>query len=170
MIKSLAPEEYNSYYGTYIAKVTSPNIVSGLQESRQEFLKFVEDIPEDKLPYAYAEGKWTVAEVIQHLLDTERIFNYRALCFARNDKSPLPGFEQDDYVPFSGANSLTKEQLVNDYKAVRDNSIALFSNFSPEMLERIGTGSGSPMSCRAAGYIMIGHQYHHLEVLKERYL
>ena len=170
MIENLSPKEYNSYYATYIAKVTNSDVVAGLEDSQKEFMEVMQTIPLEKLSYAYAEGKWTIAEVIQHILDTERIFGYRALRFARNDKTTLPGYEQDDYVPFSGANLCSKEELIADYNAVRVNSIALFRSFSSEMLERLGEASGSPMSCRAAGYILSGHQKHHVEVLKERYL
>ncbi len=170
MIESLSPEEYNSYYGTYISKVTNPNIISSLQESQQEFLDFMKTVPDEKMHYAYDKEKWTFAEVLQHILDTERIFNYRALCFARNDKTSLPGYEQDDYVPFSNAGEKDKEAFISDYLAVRNSSISLFRSFTPEMLQRIGKANGSSVSCRVAGFVIIGHQKHHLEVLKEQYL
>lgn len=170
MVKSLNPNEYNVFYGTYITKVTNPNVVAGLEESKKEFMAFMTTLPSGKLKYAYAAGKWTINEVIQHVLDTERIFNYRALRFARNDKTELPGFEQDDFVPFSGGSERSKEELINDYVAVRNASISLFRSFSTSMLQYMGNASGSPMSTRAAGFIIVGHQKHHLEVIRQRYL
>ncbi|MBP2832673.1 DinB family protein [Aquimarina sp. U1-2] len=166
----LKEEEFNPYYGMYIAKSVHPNIVEGLSISKIEFVNFVNSIPEDKLGYAYADKKWTIAEVLQHLIDTERIFAYRALRFARNDKTPLMGFDQDDYVPNSRANRLSTNEISNDFEAVRNSSIALFKSFDSEMLLNIGKASGSSMSVRAVGYILEGHQKHHFEVIEERYL
>ncbi|WP_438712121.1 DinB family protein [Aquimarina muelleri] len=170
MLSQLKEVEYNSYYATYISRAEYPNIVEGLKNSQKEFVDFIQSIPQEKFIHAYAEGKWTIAEVFQHIIDTERIFAYRALRFARNDKTPIMGFEQDDYVPNSNANNLSKEDLITDFNAVRNCSISLFNSFTDEMLTRIGEASGSPMSARAAGYILAGHQKHHLEVIKERYL
>ena len=170
MLSQVTQEEYNSYYATYISKAQAPNIVQGLETSKIEFTDFVNTIPLEKGTYAYAEGKWTIAEVLQHIIDTERVFAYRALRFARNDKTPLMGFEQDDYVPYSNAKTFDKERLVEDFIAVRNSTITLFNGFTDEMLERIGEASGSPMSARAVGYILSGHQKHHIDVIKERYL
>ncbi|EZH75419.1 damage-inducible protein DinB [Aquimarina atlantica] len=170
MIAQLKEGEFDPYYGTYISKAGSSDIVKGLQSSQIEFVDFVQSIPKEKLTHAYAEGKWTIAEVLQHIIDAERIFAYRALRFARNDKTPIIGFEQDDYVPYSNANNYSKEELVSDFQSARNNSISLFKSFTDEMLIRIGEACGSPMSSRAAGYILIGHQNHHFEVIKERYL
>ncbi|WP_108808878.1 DinB family protein [Aquimarina spinulae] len=170
MVSQLKEGEFNPYYETYIAKAESPDIVKGLESGQKEFVDFVQSIPEEKLTHAYAGDKWTVAEVLQHVIDGERIFAYRALRFARNDKTPIMGFEQDDYVPYSNANNYSKEELISDFQSARTNSISLFKSFTDEMLTRIGEASGSPMSSRAAGYILIGHQKHHFEVIKERYL
>ncbi|MBG6129815.1 putative damage-inducible protein DinB [Aquimarina sp. EL_43] len=170
MVSQLKEGEFNPYYETYINKAESPDIVKGLESSQKEFVDFVQSIPDEKLTHAYAKDKWTVAEVLQHVIDGERIFAYRALRFARNDKTPIMGFEQDDYVPYSNANNYSKEELISDFQSARNNSISLFKSFTGEMLTRIGEASGSPMSSRAAGYILIGHQKHHFEVIKERYL
>ncbi|MBQ4819141.1 DinB family protein [Aquimarina sp. MMG016] len=170
MLTQLKEGEFNPYYGTYISKAQSSNIIEGLQKGKKEFVDFVASIPIDKWIYAYAEGKWTIVEVLQHLIDTERIFAYRALRFARNDKTPILGFEQDDYVPNSNANNYTKEELIADFEAVREASITLFKSFTDEMLLKIGEASGSPMSTRAVGYILSGHQKHHFQVIEERYL
>ncbi|MHA7059123.1 DinB family protein [Aquimarina sp. M1] len=166
----LTTDEYNSYYGVYIDKAVNVNIPEGLTMSKQQFMDFVNTIPEDKFTYAYANGKWTIAEVIQHIIDTERIFAYRALCFARKDKSSLVGFDQDAYVPNSNANYFSKQELLENFEAVRNSSITLFKSFTEEMLLQIGEASGSPMSTRAVGFILSGHQKHHLDIIKARYL
>ncbi|MDY8135662.1 DinB family protein [Aquimarina sp. 2201CG5-10] len=170
MLSQVTPEEYNAYYGTYISKAENQNIQEALTIGRQHFIDFVNNLPEEKLTHAYAEEKWTVAEVLQHIIDTERIFSYRALRFARNDKTAIMGFDQDQFVPNSNANNYSKQELIQDFEAVRNSSISLFRSFTEDMLTRIGEASGSPMSARAAGYIISGHQKHHFEVIKERYL
>jgi len=170
MLSHVQEGEFNPYYATYISKAENSNIIEGLHNRKNEFLDFVKSIPSEKLIYAYEKDKWTVAEVLQHLIDTERIFAYRALRFARNDKTSILGFEQDDYVPNSNANNYTKEEIISDFEATRNNSISLFRSFTDEMLLRIGEASGSSMSARAVGYILSGHQKHHIDVIKERYL
>ena len=170
MLSQLIETEFNSYYAIYIAKADFEDILDGLRYGKEDFVSFVNAIPEEKWRYAYADNKWTVVEVLQHLIDTERIFAYRALRFARNDKTPIIGFEQDDYVPNSNANQYCKEEVISDFIALRNCTISLFEGFTNEMLLRIGEASGSPMSARAVGYILAGHQKHHFEVLKERYL
>ena len=170
MISQLRKEEFHPYYGTYIAKAEFPDIVEGLKAGKTEFIDFVSVLPDEKLAFAYAEGKWTVAEVLLHLIDSERIFAYRALRFARKDNTPLAGFDQDVYVPNSNAKHMTKNGIIEDYEAVRNSSITMYKNFTEEMLQFIGTASDSPMSARALGYILAGHQRHHLEVINEKYL
>ncbi len=170
MLSELSPSEYNPYYAMYIEKAMHKNIVEGLGISKEDFIIFVKGLSDDKLVYAYEDGKWTIAEVLLHLIDTERIFVYRALRFARNDKSPLVGFDQDAYVPNTNANDYTKQELIEEFTAVRNHSIALFKSFTATMSSRIGEASGSPMSARAVGYIITGHQIHHFTVIKERYV
>lgn len=170
MLTQVKEGEFHPYYATYIAKATHQNIVEGLEQGKNDFKNFVSTIPEEKWTFAYDTGKWTVVEVLQHLIDSERIFAYRALRFARNDKTPLMGFEQDDYVPNSNANTYSISEVRADFEAVRNSSITLYKGFTPEMLSRIGEASNSPMSARALGYILMGHQIHHFEVIKERYL
>ena len=146
------------------------DLLDELRNGKQVLLSLLEEIPEEKLTYAYAEGKWTLAEALVHMLDTERIFQYRALCIARNDKSEFPGFDQEAYVPVSNANNRSKKDLINEYVAVRDSSITLFASLDEEALKRVGVASGSKMSVRALGFITSGHQAHHVRILRERYL
>ena len=164
------PNEYHPYYGNYIQLSKDAPLVESLKDSMQVFQNFVSNIPESQLGFSYAPGKWTIAELLMHLLDAERLFQHRAFRFARNDKTALPGFEQDDYVPESMAGQRSKENIIQEYASIRQSTIQLFDSFSDEMLQRIGTASGSPMSVRALGHVIVGHQVHHLNILRERYL
>ena len=127
-------------------------------------------MPPDKLTYRYAENKWTIKEILVHIMDDERIYAYRALRIARNDKTPLPGFEQDDYVPFSKANQRSLASILREYKTVRQATVSLFTSFNMEDLLRIGTANDHPVSVRALAWHIAGHELHHLNIIKERYL
>lgn len=166
--KDLKPTEYNSYYQTYISKTDGLSI-SSMRENFDVLLTFLQEIPREKLEYRYAEGKWTIKEVILHMIDTERIFSYRALRIARQDQTPLPGFDQDLYVAPSLANHRSLDSLLKEYIAVKTATITLFESFDDEMLMQIGTASNSPISVRALGFIVMGHENHHCEVLRQRY-
>lgn len=169
--KDLTPSEYNSYYDPFIKMIDSGvTLIRALEESKDEVTSFFKDIPSGKLSYRYDIGKWTPKEVLVHIMDTERIFSYRALRFARKDKVNLLGFDQNDFVPPSKANARTIDSLIEEYKTVRDATIVLFKNFDDTMLKEIGMGSGSAMSVRALGFITVGHEKHHVSIIKERYL
>lgn len=131
---------------------------------------FLQDIPEEKWSYRYAEGKWTIAELVLHLVDAERIFAYRALRIARKDQTPLPGFEENDYVIHSKASSRSKDSLMKELKAVQEATRLLFESFDEEQLECSGTASGGTTYVRGIGFIIIGHGLHHRNILRERYL
>lgn len=166
----LPVNEYASYYEAYIQVLEDVHLIEELEICIHDFIKFVQNIPMDKFDYRYAEGKWTIKDIIQHLIDAERIFSYRALRISRNDKTPLPGFEEDDYVINTDANSRGIQGLLEELAAVRQSTLFLFKSFSPEQLERIGTASGKEVSVRAIGFILIGHQKHHQNIFQERYL
>lgn len=167
----LQPNEFASYYGNYIAQVSDEyTLIEELEISLHRFIKFVQDIPMDKFDYRYAEGKWTIKDIIQHIIDAERVFAYRALRFARNDKTELPGFEENDYVDEANGNKRSIMELLTELSAVRHATILLFKSFTQEQLVRIGIASENPMSVRAAGFVIIGHQNHHQKVFEERYL
>lgn len=166
----LAEGDYNPFYQTYIDALGDVELMDMHQKQLQNFPGFIESIPDSKLNYAYAGGKWTVAEVIIHIIDTERVFQYRALRFSRGDRTPLPGFEQDDYVPNSNADRRSKESIIEEYKAVRKSTIALFANFDRQTLQTRGVASNSEMSVASLGFIISGHQKHHRNVIRERYL
>lgn len=166
----LLQTEYAPYYATYISKVEEADLVEELEISVHEFIKFVQNIPLDKYDYSYAEGKWTIKDIIQHLMDSERIFAYRALRIARNDKTPLASFEENKYAAIAGANQRSIRDLLTELAIVRQSTIALFKTFSEDVLKRIGVASGYDVSVRALGVIIIGHQKHHQRIFMERYL
>jgi len=166
----LQPGEYLSYQKAYIDLVDDIDLIEELEISLHRFVHFAREIPMDKFDYRYAEGKWTIKEVIQHIIDAERIFAYRALAFARNDKTPLPGFEENDYADESHANARHLTALLNEFSEVRYSNISLFKSFSDDVLKRIGNANGNLNSVRALGFSIIGHQNHHVAVYRERYL
>ncbi|MCR9227166.1 MAG: DinB family protein [Flavobacteriaceae bacterium] len=170
VLSELPSSEYNPFYQTYIMALGNVELLEELTNGKEILLSVFEEIPEDRLNYAYAEGKWSLAEALVHMIDTERIFQYRALCIARNDKTPLPGFDQDTYVPFSNATKRSKIDLIREYNTVREATISLFTSFDEEALVRLGTTSGSKISVRALGFIICGHQAHHVRIIRERYL
>lgn len=163
--------DYNPYYQTYINTLGEEvNLLNILNKQSNNFPEFMANIPDDKLHHAYAEGKWSVAEVLQHIIDTERVFQYRALRFSRNDAIPLPGFDQDVFADGVQMKNSSKETIIVEYTTVRASTIALFTSFDNEVLKRLGKASDSPMSVGALGFIICGHQRHHRNVLRERYL
>lgn len=165
----LSLQEYNAFYKTYIDKLPDEELISILKNQKKEFLKFLETLKEEELAHSYAEGKWTVAQVLQHIIDTERIFQYRALTIAREDLTPLPGFNHDAYVPASKAHRRNLSSFAKEFELVRDAGIALFESFEEEMFGKIGEASKSQLSARAAGFITGGHLKHHLELFKSHY-
>jgi hypothetical protein len=169
----MIPEnEYAPYYKQYIKGIeeNKKSIIDNLIDSQKEFANVLKNIPLEKQNFAYIEGKWTIKEVIQHVIDTERVFNYRAMCFARNDKTSLPGFDHDLFVKNVNMNARDYTDLLYEMEVLRKSTILLFKSFSEEALLRIGMGSGNKMSVRALGYLFSGHQIHHLNVVKELYL
>lgn len=168
---SIKVSEYNPYYKPYVEATNKDlGIVEGLKKNLNDLVSFYSNIPKGKHSYAYAEGKWTIKDVLLHTIDTERIFAYRALRIARQDGTPLAGFEQDDYVLHANAEKRSMESLLAEYSAVRQATITLFDSLDKDALILIGEASGFPVSVRAIGYIIIGHENHHLKIINERYL
>ena len=167
----ISKEEYVPYFEQYIALVSNgKSIIENLKSSQQLFDEVLRNLSEDKHNYVYAEGKWTLKELMQHIIDTERIFGYRALCFARNDSTDLPGFDQDIFVANDNANKRDYFEMLDEMKTLRKSTIQLYESFEDIALLRIGTASGNKISVRALGYLFSGHQIHHLNIVKERYL
>ena len=169
-LSDLNSTEYLPYYQTYLNHLPDQELISLLKELRDQFVEFLEKLSPTDLSLSYADGKWSVAQVLQHIVDTERIFQYRALSIARKDKTALPGFDQDMYVSFSSANSRMLPDFINEFAIVRNSGIALFESMDEEMLKEIGNANGAPLSPRAAGFISAGHQKHHLILFKKLYL
>lgn len=163
--------EFADYHGKYISKAGQfVYPVERLASQLKDFTTFFGDIDPAKRLYRYAEDKWSIQEMLQHITDTERIFSYRALRIARGDQTSLPGFEQDPFVIASEADAANWNELVSEFSAVRESTLALFRLFPQAAWTRVGTASNNPISVRALSWIMVGHVEHHLGVLRERYL
>ncbi len=158
------------FYKTYIDVLGEVNLNDMLKKQLKNFPEFIESIPDATFSFAYAEGKWSVAEVLLHVIDAERVFQYRALRFSRGDKTLLPGFDQDAFVANSASNSRSKMSLINEYKAVRGSTIALFSSFSRPVLDLKGTASDLEWSVAGLGFVICGHQKYHRNIIRQRYL
>ena len=171
MKENLATHNFSNYFKQYINLVNNEyDVVSALEITHQQTNKLLGSITEEQGNYAYATGKWSIKELLVHLIDTERIFCNRALRFARNDNTDLPGYDHDAYVPFSGANKRTLHEICEEFNAVRAASIALFNSFTSEMLAKEGTANGNALTVLAIGFILSGHEIHHTKVLQEKYL
>ena len=169
--KDLNTLEYNPFYSTYIDLIPKElELVDGFYLGLKHVTDFFKSISNDKLTFKYAEDKWTVKEVFQHIIDTERIFMYRCLRIARHDQTPLAGFDQNDYILPSLANNKSIELLLEEYQAVRQNFIVLIKSLSETDLKFIGNASGNDLSARAAAFIILGHELWHIQIIKERYL
>lgn len=160
----------SNFYNTYLNTLDDVNLMDAFHEGKEWFIDFLKELPLEKLGYAYGENKWTVAEVLLHIIDTERIFQYRAFRFSRNDKEELPGFEQDAYIEESNSLNRKKEDILEEYLAVRNATITLFKNLGNEQLKRVGVASGIPWSVAALGFAISGHQKHHANILLKKYV
>lgn len=162
--------EYNPYYGTYVSLVPDADILTTLESQLNETLALLSGIDEAKSLFRYALGKWSVKEVIGHVSDTERVFAYRAMRFARNDETALAGFEQNDYVQSASFDDYALDDLLDEFAHVRLATVALFRHLKAEAWTRGGTASESGVTVRALAYIIAGHELHHRRILRERYL
>jgi uncharacterized damage-inducible protein DinB len=162
------PDEFAPYYDRYISLVGG-SVREALGQQLETFSQYIRSIPDEKANFAYAPGKWTVKEVIGHVIDTERIMAYRALRIARGDQTPLAGFEQDDYAARGHFSTRALADLAMEFETLRRANLALFDSFDQAMLLERGTASGHPVSVRALLYIIAGHALHHHAILKERY-
>ena len=162
--------EYNEYYERYVSLVTETEIVPVLENQTAELREFFQKISEEKSLYAYAEGKWTIRQMLGHLTDGERIFAYRALRISRADQTPIEGFEQDGYIENSNFNQTNLAELLEELLCTRRADVIFFQNLPEDAWTRTGTASDSTVSVLALAYIMAGHVRHHLNILRERYL
>jgi uncharacterized damage-inducible protein DinB len=158
------------FYKNYVKNIEETDLLQALRISGHRCLELLHAIPEEKADYRYAEGKWTIRELLCHMIDAERIFAYRALRFARNDKTLLAGFDENQYAPETNASGRSLQKLAAEVAHLRSSTIDMFEGFSPEMLNRRGTANQNELSVAALGFIIAGHETHHCNVLKERYL
>jgi uncharacterized damage-inducible protein DinB len=163
-------DEYMPFQEVYLKTVEGDNILEILQEQLISIPEFLNSIPEYKGKYSYAEGKWTVKEVIEHFLDAERIFAYRALCFVRNEKQALPVFEQDEYAKAANSNNRKMVDLIEEFRKVREANLSLFKSFDEDVLKKWGNVNDYKITVNAILYLIAGHTNHHLNILKEKYL
>ena len=162
--------EYAAYYGKYIALVEGGDIVETLERQSEDTLALLRGINEERAAHRYEPGKWSIKEVVGHLIDAERIFAYRALAIARGEQKPLPGMEQDEYMAHADFDSRTLADLAEEFEHVRRSNVLMFRNLDAEAWSRRGTASDNEVSVRALAYIIAGHETHHIRILRERYL
>ena len=164
-------QEYPPFYQPYIDVLDKESGLTDLLEtSLEQFEQVLYNIEEAKHEYFYAEGKWTIKELVQHMIDAERVFVYRALRLSRQDKTPLPGFDENVYVSNYKCNSREYTDLLDEFCLLRRSNILMIKDFNEEELDREGIVSGLPITVRAIAYICSGHVLHHLKIIKERYL
>jgi hypothetical protein len=170
LIPRPAEDEYSPYYAGYIARVPDGDLCATLAAQLTDTRALIATIPEARGTHRYAPGKWSIKEVLGHVIDTERIMSYRALRIARADTTPLPGYEQDDYVPAGGFDRRTLQDLFEELAAVRQATLHLLRHLDPTALARRGTANDKPVSARALAYIIAGHERHHVAILNAKYL
>ena len=165
----LKSDEYPAIFENYIDTIKG-DVIQELKEQIESFPAFIRSIPEEKGKYSYAEGKWTVKQILCHIIDTERVMTYRALRFGRNDMTALAAFEQDEFVANARHNERTFESIIDEFVYMRKSHLILFESFNELELARKGMASDRLLSVRALIYIVAGHLNHHKFILQERYL
>ena len=162
--------EYATYYGRYIDLATEDDIVAALDAQSHETATLLGGISEEQAAHRYEPEKWSVKQLVGHVIDAERIFAYRALCFARDDATPLPGFEQDPYVANAASDDRPIADLAEEFGVVRKANVMMLRALPSEAWDRVGTASDNPISVRALAFAILGHERHHMRILRERYL
>lgn len=165
-----SPGTHPTYFDKYISLVPEEDLGAAFRQQSLVLTKFLYSINEEKSSHSYAPGKWTIKELVQHMIDTERIFAFRSLCFARKEAASLPGFDENTYAANSNANLRHWKDLADEFLLVRKSTEILFNSFTPEALLNSGIANNNPATALSMGFTAIGHVYHHMNVLKERYL
>ncbi|MEZ4687685.1 MAG: DinB family protein [Bacteroidia bacterium] len=166
-----SPNEYAPYYHTYVGKIDpQTDLISLLKSQFEASALLLSGLTEAQELFRYAPGKWSIRELLGHMTDGERVFAYRAMRIARGDSTPLPGFEQDDYVAVANFDRRSAASLLAEWRGLREATIALAEGLNEEAEARMGVASDNPVSVRALLYIIAGHEKHHMEILRERYL
>ncbi len=169
-LSELKENEFNHFYATYLNMVKDEELLEALIKSKNWFVEYTEGRTTEQLGHKYGPDKWTIAEVLLHIIDTERIFQYRAFRFSRKDNTPLPGFDHNDYVEQCDSETRTKKDIVDEFLSVRMATIQLFKSMDTKTLTQIGTASDMPWSVAALGFVISGHLKHHARILEERYV
>ena len=162
--------EYAEFYAGYISLVQETDIIAALLDQTNDLQTLFAEIPEEKGDFRYAEGKWSIREMLGHIVDGERVFSYRALRISRGDQTPLAGFEENFYVANSNFSNLKLAAALEEFSLLRQSNALLFKNLTDEMWAQTGTASDATISVRALAYISVGHIRHHANILRERYL
>lgn len=160
---------YPPYFEHYLSITKEENALVGLSNSLPNMTAYLNTLTAEQLDFAYAPGKWTIMELLLHLMDSERIFCYRALSIARGEKQAMIGFDENEYAANANAGRYQRDTIIRDYLLVRQNTIALFESFDPSVYSNAGIANGNPVSLTAIGFAILGHEQHHIQVLKERY-
>lgn len=169
--KDLKKTEIGEFYWRYINLIPEEDeLIETLERNTAEFSHFLLSLPQEKWTYRYENDKWSILEMVQHIIDTERIFQYRALCLARGEEKSLPGFDHDRYVEVSEAGNRKGEELAEEFRILRKSGIWMYKSFSDVMLSRQGTVNGNPATPRAIAFVMAGHAMHHRNIVTEKYL
>jgi uncharacterized damage-inducible protein DinB len=162
--------DHPPYFSKYINLIETDDLKQGFEEQNLQLVSILNTIIDSKADYAYAAGKWTVKQLLQHVIDTERVFAYRALFFARNAKDPLPSFDENAFAEIANTSKRNLQDLKNEFITVRKSTQILFNSFTEEDLQRRGIASSNEVTVNALGFIILGHWVHHCNILKERYL
>lgn len=165
-----SPQDYAPFYHTYVSQVPEDEILTAFTNQTAATLQFFGRMPENKIDHAYATGKWTVKQVLQHLTDAERVFAYRALRFARKDYTPLNSFDENAYAEAARVDHRNYQDMLEEFQMIRNASEHLFRSLNEEELQRQGVASTAPVTVLSLGFIIIGHAIHHQRVISERYL
>jgi uncharacterized damage-inducible protein DinB len=169
-VSELSPEEYHPYFKPYIDKVGNDRLLKSLKKGKKKTIKFFKKLPTSKLEYQYEDEKWTPKDILLHLIDSERTFNYRALQVARAENVNLEGFDENEFAKNANANTRSLKNLLKEYKSVRKSSINFFKNTTENDFLKTGKANNNTLSVRAVGFLICGHEIHHIQTIKERYL
>ena len=162
-------DEYGDFYEGYIKLVEPPNVIQTLIQQGQQVYALIQQLTDEEAHHRYAKGKWSVKEMIGHLVDTERIMSYRALCISRGEQTALPGYDHNSYVQAADFDQRSLRSLSTEYDALRNANISMFSSFTPKQIQRTGRANDVTVSVRALAFIIAGHEKHHLNILEEKY-
>jgi hypothetical protein len=165
-----APASLNPYQKAIIGPVSKGNLHKTMEANEKGLLKLVKGLSAKKLAFRYAKGKWSIPEIIMHLIDTERVLTYRILAISRGDTTPLPGFDQDVFIKGINVSNIDFKKLLKEYKAVRKSTLYLFKNLTQEMYLRKGIANNDQTSVQKIAYFLAGHEVHHMKIIKEKYL